>query len=122
MKDQRIQDRETALPDLQVSGLLLDKRSQIFMLSKTLLRLHPDWSGHNRRETDGSFKRTFGIYVSNKDDDFHRVVVPVMYFNHPLFSELLRKAKEEYRFSQQGGIMIPCRFLEFERVQTRIAA
>ncbi|KAE8693786.1 Auxin-responsive protein SAUR32 [Hibiscus syriacus] len=62
------------------------------------------------------------VYVGKKGGDFHRVLVPVIYFNHPLFGELLRGTEEEYGFSHQGGITIPCRFSEFERVQTRIAA
>lgn len=67
-------------------------------------------------------KGHMAIYVGQKDGDFHRVLVPVFYFNHPLFGELLREAEEEYGFNQPGGITIPCRFAEFERVQTRIAA
>ena len=67
-------------------------------------------------------KGHLAVYVGQKDGDFHRVLVPVIYFNHPLFSELLREAEEEYGFQHQGGITIPCRFSEFERVQTRIAA
>ncbi|XWS45905.1 hypothetical protein CRYUN_Cryun14cG0019400 [Craigia yunnanensis] len=67
-------------------------------------------------------KGHLAVYVGKKESDFHRVLVPVIYFNHPLFSELLREAEEEYGFNQQGGITIPCRFSEFERVQTRIAA
>ena len=67
-------------------------------------------------------KGHLAVYVGAKDGDFHRVLVPVIYFNHPLFSELLREAEAEYGFSQQGGITIPCRFSEFEKVQTRIAA
>ncbi|XP_022759504.1 auxin-responsive protein SAUR36-like [Durio zibethinus] len=67
-------------------------------------------------------KGHLAVYVGQKDGDFHRVLVPVIYFNHPLFSELLREAAEEYGFSHQGGITIPCRISEFERVQTRIAA
>lgn len=65
-------------------------------------------------------KGHLAVYVGKKDGDFHRVLVPVIYFNHPLFGELLREAEEEYGFNQQGGITIPCRFSEFERVQTRI--
>ncbi|CAK7347881.1 unnamed protein product [Dovyalis caffra] len=67
-------------------------------------------------------KGHLAVYVGQKDGDFHRVLVPVIYFNHPLFGELLREAEEEYGFNQQGGITIPCRFSEFERVQTRIKA
>lgn len=67
-------------------------------------------------------KGHLAVYVGQKDDDFRRVLVPVIYFNHPLFGELLREAEEEYGYNQQGGITIPCRFSEFEKVRTRIAA
>ncbi|KAE8699718.1 cysteine-rich repeat secretory protein 15-like isoform X1 [Hibiscus syriacus] len=67
-------------------------------------------------------KGRLAVYLGKKGGDFHRVLVPVIYFNHPLFGELLRGAEEEYGFSQQGGITIPCGFSEFERVRTRIAA
>jgi SAUR family protein len=71
-------------------------------------------------------KGYLAVYVGdgngNGDGDFHRVLVPVFYFNHPLFGELLREAEEKYGFHQEGGITIPCRFSEFEKVQTRIAA
>lgn len=67
-------------------------------------------------------KGYLAVYVGQKDGDFHRVLVPVIYFNHPLFGQLLREAEEEYGFNQQGGLTIPCRYSEFEQVQTRIAA
>ncbi|KAG5251432.1 auxin-responsive family protein [Salix suchowensis] len=67
-------------------------------------------------------KGHLAVYVGQKDGEFHRVLVPLIYFNHPLFGELLREAEEEYGFNQQGGITIPCHFSEFERVQTRIKA
>ncbi|KAM7277236.1 hypothetical protein ACFE04_019102 [Oxalis oulophora] len=73
-------------------------------------------------------KGYLAVYVGQKDGDgngngeIHRVLVPVIYFNHPLFGELLREAEKEYGFHQEGGITIPCQFSEFERVQTRIAA
>ncbi|OAY62435.1 auxin-responsive protein SAUR36 [Manihot esculenta] len=67
-------------------------------------------------------KGHLAIYVGQKDGDFHRVLVPVIYINHPLFGELLRGAEDEYGFNQQGGITIPCRYSDFERVQTRISA
>ncbi|MBA0729398.1 hypothetical protein Golax_025767 [Gossypium laxum] len=76
----------------------------------------------NKEERMEVPKGHLAVYVGKKDGDFHRVLVPVIYFNHPLFGELLRKAEEEYGFSHQGGITIPCRFSEFEKVQTRIAA
>ncbi|KAH0766183.1 hypothetical protein KY290_002165 [Solanum tuberosum] len=65
-------------------------------------------------------KGHLAVYVGRKDGDYKRVLVPVIYINHPLFSELLREAEEEYGFNHPGGITIPCRISEFERVQTRI--
>ncbi|CAI8600734.1 unnamed protein product [Vicia faba] len=65
-------------------------------------------------------KGYLAVYVGQKDGDFRRVLVPVVYFNHPLFSELLKEAEKEYGFYHQGGITIPCRVNEFERVKTRI--
>lgn len=67
-------------------------------------------------------KGHMAVYVGQKEGEFHRVLVPVIYFNHPLFCELLREAEEEYGFEQKGGITIPCRFSEFQKVQTRIAS
>ncbi|CAN4125859.1 unnamed protein product [Withania somnifera] len=65
-------------------------------------------------------KGHLAVYVGQKDGDYKRVLIPVIYMNHPLFSELLREAEEEYGFNHPGGITIPCRISEFERVQTRI--
>ncbi|KAK4269766.1 hypothetical protein QN277_022879 [Acacia crassicarpa] len=67
-------------------------------------------------------KGHLAVYVGQKDDEFHRVLVPVIYFNHPLFGELLREAEEEFGYNHPGGITIPCPFTEFERVKTRIAS
>ncbi|KAK4723947.1 hypothetical protein R3W88_026726 [Solanum pinnatisectum] len=65
-------------------------------------------------------KGHMAIYVGQKDGDCKRFLVPVIYFNHPLFSELLREVEDEYGFNYSGGITIPCRISEFEHVQTRI--
>ncbi|XP_016514345.1 auxin-responsive protein SAUR36-like [Nicotiana tabacum] len=65
-------------------------------------------------------KGHMAVYVGQKDGDFKRVMVPVIYFNHPLFSRLLREVEDEYGFIHPGGITIPCRISEFELVQTRI--
>ncbi|PKU63772.1 auxin-responsive protein SAUR21 [Dendrobium catenatum] len=50
-----------------------------------------------------------------------RYVVPVVYFNHPLFGELLREVEEEFGYRHPGGITIPCSVYRFERVKARIA-
>ncbi|GFY81552.1 SAUR-like auxin-responsive protein family [Actinidia rufa] len=49
-----------------------------------------------------------------------RVVVPVMYLNHPLFMLLLKEAEEEFGFDQKGTITIPCHVEEFRYVQAMI--
>ncbi|XP_023758548.1 auxin-responsive protein SAUR36 [Lactuca sativa] len=67
-------------------------------------------------------KGKMAVYVGQKDGDFKRVLVPVIYINHPLFGQLLREAEEEYGHDHPGGITIPCRFSDFENVNTRIAA
>ncbi|KAJ8632211.1 hypothetical protein MRB53_025547 [Persea americana] len=67
-------------------------------------------------------KGHLAVYVGQKDDDPHRFLVPVIYFNHPLFGELLREAEREYGFHHPGGITIPCQISEFESVQMKIAA
>ncbi|KAG6501862.1 hypothetical protein ZIOFF_041746 [Zingiber officinale] len=51
-----------------------------------------------------------------------RYTVPVIYFNHPLFGELLREAEEEFGFHHTGGITLPCPTARFEDVRNRIAA
>ncbi|KAL3516976.1 hypothetical protein ACH5RR_023878 [Cinchona calisaya] len=66
-------------------------------------------------------KGQMAIYVGQKDGgDFQRVLVPVIYFNHPLFGQLLKEAEEEFGYNHPGAITIPCRISEFEHVQTRI--
>ncbi|CAK9186547.1 unnamed protein product [Ilex paraguariensis] len=67
-------------------------------------------------------KGHMAVYVGQKDGDFRRILVPVMYFNHPLFGDLLREAEKEYGYNHPGGITLPCRISEFESVKTRIKA
>nr|KYP59144.1 hypothetical protein KK1_014573 [Cajanus cajan] len=43
-----------------------------------------------------------------------------MYLNHPLFSQLLKEAEEEYGFDQQGTMIIPCHVKDFRYVQDLI--
>lgn len=62
------------------------------------------------------------VHVGESDGDTRRVVVPVIYFNHPLFGELLEQAERVHGFDQPGQITIPCRVSDFEKVQMRIAA
>ncbi|XP_047070512.1 indole-3-acetic acid-induced protein ARG7-like [Lolium rigidum] len=51
-----------------------------------------------------------------------RYVVPVVYFNHPMFGELLREAEEAFGFHHPGGITIPCAVARFEQAAAVAAA
>ncbi|EES11187.1 hypothetical protein BDA96_06G177300 [Sorghum bicolor] len=51
-----------------------------------------------------------------------RYVVPVVYFNHPMFGELLREAEEEFGFQHPGVITIPCPAARFEQAAALAAA
>ncbi|MBA0826670.1 hypothetical protein Goarm_011496 [Gossypium armourianum] len=103
-------------------GRCLTKRAKSICSSKPGLGYVPIGQDPINEKLTEVPKGHLAIYIGQKDGDYHRVLVPVIYFNHPLFGELLREAEEEYGFSHQGGITIPCPFSEFERVQTRIAA
>ncbi|KAK4338290.1 hypothetical protein RND71_042777 [Anisodus tanguticus] len=67
-------------------------------------------------------KGYLAVYVGEKEDDTCRVVVPVIYFNHPLFADLLKEAEMVYGYNHPGGIQIPRRISEFENVKSRMAA
>lgn len=62
------------------------------------------------------------VYVAEEEAAVvERVVVPVIYVNHPLFARLLRDAEDKYGFDYPGGITLPCPVSEFENVQSMIA-
>ncbi|KAL4592502.1 hypothetical protein LXL04_005500 [Taraxacum kok-saghyz] len=67
-------------------------------------------------------KGHLAVYFGEEEDDARRVLVPVIYFNHPFFGDLLRETEKVYGFDHRGGIHVPCRMSEFENVQTRIFA
>ncbi|KAA8521893.1 hypothetical protein F0562_012793 [Nyssa sinensis] len=67
-------------------------------------------------------KGHLAVYVGEKEDDTQRFLVPVIFFNHPLFGDLLSEAEKVYGFNHPSGIQIPCRISEFENIQMRIAA
>ncbi|CAA7060086.1 unnamed protein product [Microthlaspi erraticum] len=83
-------------------------------------------TGHTRLGNDPKTqavpKGHLVVHVGESGGDTRRVVVPVVYFNHPLFGELLEHAERAYGFDQPGRITIPCRVSDFEKVQLRIAA
>ncbi|KAE8683793.1 vacuolar-processing enzyme-like [Hibiscus syriacus] len=66
-------------------------------------------------------KGHLAVYIGESEGNTRRVVVPLIYFNHPLFSELLKDAERVYGLNQSGGITLPCGISEFEKVKMRIA-
>lgn len=68
-------------------------------------------------------KGHLAVYVAEKEGERpRRYVVPAVYFNHPLFAELLRETEEEFGFHHSGAITFPCHAAKFESVSSRIAA
>ncbi|XP_015691324.2 indole-3-acetic acid-induced protein ARG7 [Oryza brachyantha] len=76
-----------------------------------------------RRMLDVTPKGQVAVYVGGGNPgESLRYVVPVVYFNHPMFGELLREAEEEFGFQHPGGITIPCAASRFERIAAVAAA
>ncbi|XP_061372887.1 auxin-responsive protein SAUR32-like [Gastrolobium bilobum] len=74
--------------------------------------------GHGKKqEYRGVPKGCLAIKVGQQGEEQQRFVVPVMYFNHPLFMQLLKEAEEEYGFDQKGTITIPCHVEEFRNIR-----
>ncbi|KAF3492668.1 hypothetical protein DY000_02056851 [Brassica cretica] len=65
-------------------------------------------------------KGCLAIKVGSREEEKQRFVVPIFYFNHPLFMQLLKEAEEEYGFEQKGTITIPCHVEVFRYVQDKI--
>lgn len=53
------------------------------------------------------------VYVGKEATRF---VIPLNYLNHPAFKLLLEMAEEEFGLKQEGGLMIPCDVIQFERL------
>uniref|UniRef100_A0A2C9WFF6 SAUR family protein n=1 Tax=Manihot esculenta TaxID=3983 RepID=A0A2C9WFF6_MANES len=58
-------------------------------------------AGGRRRAPKGHFV----VYVGN---EMKRFVVPISYLHNPMFQQLLNNAADEYGYSNQNGIVLPC--------------
>ncbi|KAI3449304.1 hypothetical protein Pfo_005969 [Paulownia fortunei] len=65
-------------------------------------------------------KGNLAIKVGLQVEEQQRFVIPVIYFNHPLFLQLLKEAEEEYSFDQKGTITVPCPVEDFRFAQSMI--
>lgn len=57
------------------------------------------------------------VYVGDAQEEQTRFVIPVFYFNHPLFLHLLEETEHVYGFNQKGVFTIPCQVSDFEYLQ-----
>uniref|UniRef100_M0ZX47 SAUR family protein n=1 Tax=Solanum tuberosum TaxID=4113 RepID=M0ZX47_SOLTU len=58
----------------------------------------------------------FAVFSVNPEEEPQRFVVNLHWLNHPSFLKLLKKAEDEYGFSQEGVLEFPCRAEELEKV------
>ncbi|XP_039035814.1 auxin-responsive protein SAUR32-like [Hibiscus syriacus] len=56
---------------------------------------------HGKKQFSDVPKGCLAVNVGSEGEEQQRFVVPVMYFNHPLFMQLLKEAEEEYGFDQK---------------------
>ncbi|GAB4844639.1 Auxin-responsive protein saur32 [Ancistrocladus abbreviatus] len=91
---------------------------------KGLLNFHLNLRHHHHQRKHGGggggvrdVPRGYLAIKVGQGEEQQRFIVPVLYFNHPLFMRLLKEAEEEYGFDQKGTITIPCHVEEFRYVQ-----
>ncbi|KAK1412193.1 hypothetical protein QVD17_33226 [Tagetes erecta] len=77
-------------------------------------------SGRPRRKQHQVPKGFLAVKVGEAGGEQQRFVVPVIWFNHPLFMHLLQEAEDEYGFEQIGTITIPCSVHHFRNIVSRI--
>ncbi|KAH6815420.1 SAUR-like auxin-responsive protein family [Perilla frutescens var. frutescens] len=97
---------------MQGSG---DKSGHLnFLLHMPQIHLLHHHGGGGRR---GTIPKGYVAITVGQDEEQQRFVIPVMYVNHPLFTQLLKEAEEEYGFAQTGTINIPCHVEDFRQVR-----
>ncbi|KAK6804704.1 hypothetical protein RDI58_002488 [Solanum bulbocastanum] len=82
--------------------------------------LHIHQSGKSKQGKRDVPKGYLAIKVGQAEEEQQRFIVPVSYFNHPLFIQLLKEAEEGYGFHHKGTITIPCHVEQFRCVQGKI--
>ncbi|KAL3499522.1 hypothetical protein ACH5RR_038615 [Cinchona calisaya] len=101
---------------LRAKGLCFGKRKPGY------IRVGQEPAVESKDSSESVPEGHLAVYVGEDDDDTCRVLVPVIYFNHPLFGDLLRETEKVYGFNHPGGIQIPCQKSQFEDVKMKIAA
>ncbi|OIW15337.1 hypothetical protein TanjilG_10777 [Lupinus angustifolius] len=75
---------------------------------------------HHEKEDMKDIPKGYLAILVGQGEELQRFVIPVIYFNHPLFMQLLKEAEAEYGFEHKGPITIPCHVEEFRTVQGMI--
>ncbi|KZV43124.1 hypothetical protein F511_04516 [Dorcoceras hygrometricum] len=75
---------------------------------------------HHRNGTGTCVPRGCLAITVGQGAEQRRFIIPVIYVNHPLFTQLLKEAEEEYGFHQRGPINIPCHVDDFCQVRGMI--
>lgn len=66
-------------------------------------------------------KGWMAVQVGLEDEEkIERFEIPISYLYHPLFIELLDKAREVYEYHVDGPLKLPCSVDEFLRVRSEI--
>ncbi|PWA35213.1 SAUR-like auxin-responsive protein family [Artemisia annua] len=55
----------------------------------------------------------FTLYVG---EERHRFVVPMGYLSHPVFKMMLEKSANEFGFTQENGLVVPCSVNAFQEM------
>ncbi|KAE9593584.1 hypothetical protein Lal_00036348 [Lupinus albus] len=92
-----------------------EKSLKVFHLNRQVHNQHH--YGKKQQEIRHVPKGCLAIKVGQGEEEKQRFVVPVIYFNHPLFMQLLKEAEEEYGFDQKGTITIPCQVEQFRNIR-----
>ncbi|KAL4195192.1 hypothetical protein AMTRI_Chr05g63340 [Amborella trichopoda] len=90
--------------------------------SKMLSEITPKWQSQSsrgrRQQSDNELKDLvadkghFVIYTI----DGSRFMIPLPYLNRPIFRELLLMAEEEFGFTGNGPLMVPCEAFVLEYI------
>ncbi|TYG56227.1 hypothetical protein ES288_D08G047000v1 [Gossypium darwinii] len=82
-----------------------EKSFRNFHIHLPHLHLHHHQHQQGKKQGSDVPKGCLAIKVGSEGEEQQRFVVPVIYFNHPLFMQLLKEAEEEYGFDQKGAVM-----------------
>ncbi|KAL1822319.1 hypothetical protein DCAR_0310147 [Daucus carota subsp. sativus] len=81
------------------------------------LHIHHHHHHHHHKKDSKEIPKGCLAVIVGQGEEQQKVIIPVIYINHPLFMQLLKEAEEEYGFDHQGPINIPCHVEEFKNVQ-----